>query len=133
MKDRIKLVRESLTDANGKKYSQAKFADALCVSRDSIANIELGRATITDLFISQLCSKFNVNEDWLRTGNGKMFCISREAQIADIASRLYKGDDDDFRVKMVNLILQMNDEEIELFKRLAHRVADMVNEESRPK
>ncbi len=32
-----------------------------------------GHAPITDRTIIAICSKFNVNENWLKTGQGEMF------------------------------------------------------------
>lgn len=43
--------------------------------RSSISEIENGKAPITERTIISICSKFNVNEEWLRTGNGSMFLI----------------------------------------------------------
>lgn len=43
------------------------------LQRSSLSNIELGKAPITDRSIIAICSKYNVNEEWLRTGNGNMF------------------------------------------------------------
>lgn len=35
--------------------------------------MERGNAPITERTIIAICSKFNVNEDWLRYGTGEMF------------------------------------------------------------
>lgn len=35
--------------------------------------MERGNAPITERTIIVICSKFNVNEDWLRYGTGEMF------------------------------------------------------------
>ena len=67
MNARISLVRKHL------KMTQASFGKSLGVSRDVIANLESGRVSPNDTFIQLLCSKYSVNETWLRTGDGEMF------------------------------------------------------------
>lgn len=41
--------------------------------KSSISEIERGNAPITERTIIAICSRFNVNEEWLRNGNGEMF------------------------------------------------------------
>lgn len=67
MNTRISSVRKNL------KMTQASFGKSLGVSRDVIANLESGRVSPNDTFIQLLCSKYSVNETWLRTGDGEMF------------------------------------------------------------
>lgn len=67
MNDRIKELRKSLG------LTQQEFADKLNIKRGAIANYEVGRNIPIDAVISLICKEFNVNEDWLRTGEGEMF------------------------------------------------------------
>lgn len=67
MKDRIKQLRNTLG------LTQEKFAERLGVKRNTIATYEIGRNEPIDAVISLMCREFNVNEDWLRNGNGEMF------------------------------------------------------------
>ncbi|AME03635.1 helix-turn-helix domain-containing protein [Selenomonas sp. oral taxon 136] len=79
--ERIKAVRKSLTP----KMSQTVFAEALGTKRDTIANYEGGRVIPTDTFIQLLCTKFNISEDWLRTGEGEMYKDEGETLFANFA------------------------------------------------
>lgn len=67
MKDRIKQLRTEL------EYTQEEFAKRLGLARNSIANYEIGRREPTNAIITSICREFNVNEEWLRTGEGEMF------------------------------------------------------------
>lgn len=67
LNERIKELRKEL------KLTQREFAERLGVSRDTIANIEGGRIDLKDIFTLSICREFNVNETWLRTGEGEMF------------------------------------------------------------
>lgn len=67
MKDRLKFLRNTLG------LTQEKFADRINIKRNTLANYEIGRNEPIDAVVSLICREFNVNEDWLRNGNGDMF------------------------------------------------------------
>lgn len=67
MKERIKQLRNTLG------LTQEKFAERLGVKRNTIATYEIGRNEPIDAVISLMCREFNVNENWLRNGEGEMF------------------------------------------------------------
>ena len=67
MKDRIKKLRKELD------LTQQEFADRLGTARNNIAGYETGKRSPSDAVISLICTKFNVNESWLRDGTGEMF------------------------------------------------------------
>lgn len=66
MNTRIKELRLAL------KLKQKEFGHIIGL-RSSISEIENGSAPITERTIIAICSKFNVNENWLRNGIGEMF------------------------------------------------------------
>lgn len=84
--DRIKEIRKSL------KLSQEEFGQILGVSRDVIGNIEYDRLKRPDQkepIYKLICEKFNVDETWLRTGEGEMFQeILPEDEIASAVSNV---------------------------------------------
>lgn len=67
--ERIKKVRKD------KDFTQQQFAERLGMKRNSIAQVEGGRAT-SDQTIFAICREFNVNERWLRTGEGGVYVES---------------------------------------------------------
>lgn len=66
MHTRIKMVRKALG------MTQDEFGKVLGLKRNSVAQIEGGRATSSQTVFS-ICREFNVNEEWLKTGHGQMF------------------------------------------------------------
>jgi len=66
--ERIKDLRKNIL-----KLNQEDFSKSIGLSRSNIANIEVGRINLTDRVVSDICKEFNVNEEWLRNGNGEMF------------------------------------------------------------
>lgn len=103
--DRIKKLRGALTP----KMTQTEFADALGVSRPLIASIETGRSEPTEMFIKLVCSTYNVNKDWLMTGEGEMFNeLTRSEQIASFVGGLLSQEDDDFKVRFVDALTKLS-------------------------
>lgn len=62
MNTRIKELRNFLN------LTQFEFSAKIGLKRSSLSDIERGNAPITDRTIIAICSQFNVNEDWLKTG-----------------------------------------------------------------
>lgn len=67
MNERIKKIRNTIG------LSQQKFADRLGIARGNIAAYEVGKNAPSDAVIALICKEFDVNEKWLRLGQGEMF------------------------------------------------------------
>lgn len=83
---RLKQVRQSYG------LTQQQFAESINVSRNYIGLIEIGQREPSDRTISDICREFNVNEKWLRTGEGSMFVpktlYQEMGEIVQAASRV---------------------------------------------
>lgn len=111
MNTRIKAVRDSLRDENGKKMTQSAFANEMHVTRDMVATYEGGRVEPSALFIDTLCNKYGVNETWLRTGEGEMFKPKdRIEEIADITAELMKNES--MKAKFIKAISNLSEEQL---------------------
>lgn len=64
--DRIRSVRKKT------ELTQQEFGKHLGVSRDVISNLEYGRVEPKEPFVTLLCNTFEINKEWLLTGNGEM-------------------------------------------------------------
>lgn len=65
--DRIKKIRESEGE------SQRDFSSSIKISQPALAMFENGQREVKDIHIEQICSKYGINETWLRTGDGSMY------------------------------------------------------------
>jgi len=97
--DRIKKVRSVIG------LSQAKFSERMAVSSSYFANIELGNKPVTERIIRLLTAEFNVNENWLRTGEGEMFTKGVDEQVSRLIS-IFKSLNQQFKNCALN---QMDD------------------------
>mgnify|MGYP003291077871 CR=1 FL=1 len=64
--ERIKETRKA------KGYTQQRFADELGLKQNTIATYEMNKTIPSDRTISDICQKFRIREEWLRTGEGDM-------------------------------------------------------------
>ena len=78
MYERLKKIREY------KKMSQAEFAKLLGIGQSTLAMMETGKREILDRHIKTICSICKVNENWLRTGEGKMINEDRNTLISQL-------------------------------------------------
>lgn len=101
--ERIRDVRKSLKP----KTSQSVFAEMLGTSRDTIANYEGGRVVPTDTFIQLLCTKFNVSNEWLRTGEGDMYVDSETSLVDSLTKQMNMSAE---QRKLMEIFLTMSDE-----------------------
>lgn len=58
--------------------NQTDFGARIGVKQGSVAGYESGARTPVDAVILSICREFDINEEWLRTGNGEMKLISSE-------------------------------------------------------
>ncbi|MEK5231972.1 helix-turn-helix transcriptional regulator [Lysinibacillus sp. FSL K6-0232] len=65
--ERIKELRKILS------LNQEDFGERIGLTKSSVSNIEKGLRNVTEQHIRLLVNAFNVNENWLRTGEGEMF------------------------------------------------------------
>ena len=103
--------------------TQAQFADKINLSRNFVAMIEIGQREPSDRTISDICREFNVNEVWLRTGEGEPFQEeSRQEQIMKFAIQTIKGSDE-FRKQFVSMLAKMDADDWENLAKLFQKLA----------
>lgn len=117
MNERIKKLRKSLG------LTQQEFSDRIKVKRNTVATYEMGRSMPSDAAISLICREFNVNETWLRTGEGDMFKpVNRDQEIADFMADILKGEPD-FRTKLISVMARLSADEWAMLERRARELA----------
>lgn len=113
--ERIKYLRKDIL-----KLTQQEFSDSLKISRSNMGNIEIGRIAVTDRVICDICEKFNINEEWLRTGNGSMYIeLSKEEYIAAFISSILKNKEDSFKKRYVAMLSKLEEDGWEALEKVA--------------
>lgn len=84
--------------------TQIDFAKRLKLSNGHISDMEKGRKNITDPVIRLIALEFNVNEEWLRTGNGNMLNTqSEDEELAYLLGKILASHNDFVKHTMLSL------------------------------
>lgn len=120
MKDRIKEIRTSVNK------SQTEFAKTISVSRSAICKMESGENYPSEQTISLICKEFNVNEEWLRTGEGEMFNeLDMENELMAWAGRVLSEKDDSFKKRFVKMLMSLDEDEWEFLAKKSMMLAGL--------
>ena len=67
MNTRVKEIRKTL------KLSQEAFGAKLGITGAGLSKIDSGHRSLTESMLLYICKEFQINERWLRSGEGEMF------------------------------------------------------------
>jgi transcriptional regulator with XRE-family HTH domain len=113
MKERLKQLRKTLD------LTQQEFADKLKVPRNTIGGYEVGKSNPSDAAVNNICNIFNVNEEWLRTGNGEMFIeLTRDEQIENFVGDVLKSEEDSFKKKFISMLSALDESDWEVLQKM---------------
>ncbi len=118
MNERIKELRKNL------KLTQEEFAKSISLSRSAYSNIEAGFTKLTDRNLSLICKTFNVNEEWLKYGNGDMFLeMTEDEEYAYLIGEL-AAENDEYKKRIIKAMLGIkNKQDWELITTFIERLA----------
>lgn len=120
MKDRIKELRKEL------HLSQEDFAARVGLSRNFISAVEAGQRNISERTIRDISREFKVNDAWLRTGVGEMFCPrTREDEITAFFADLLSPDATDFQRDFVAILATLSPEAWDLMEKKLNELAEL--------
>lgn len=115
--ERIEILRKDLS------MSRRVFGERLGVSESVIVNIEydrLKRPEQKESLYKLICKEFNVNEEWLRTGEGEMFvALNRTQQIAQLTADLFKGEKGSFKERLLLALAKLDESEWKVLEKIA--------------
>ncbi len=104
-------IKELINELN---ISQTEFAASIGMTKSNVSKLVKGSINLTDSNIKLLCIQYDINEQWLRTGEGEMFDTSNENDIDYLVGRY--GDDLPANVKdLIITLLRMSPEKRQAF------------------
>lgn len=126
MNERIRNLRRELD------LTQQEFADRIGIKRNTIAMYETGRNAPIDAVISLICKTFNVNENWLRTGEGDMFIVvDKELELMAWAGEVLREESSSFRHRFVAALSVLDEKDWKEIERVLRKMTEALNEESK--
>lgn len=117
MNERIKKIRKEVG------LTQQEFAEAIKVKRNTVATYEMGRSIPSDAAISLICREFDVNEEWLRTGEGEMFIEkTKDEQIAEMLADIQLAGEESFQHRLAAAFSAFNADDWKEIERLYNKL-----------
>lgn len=115
--ERIKEIRKYLD------LTMEKFGERLGVGKTAISKLENNERNLTDQMAVSICREFDVNETWLRTGEGEMFIQrTRNQQITDFLGDLIKEEDGTFKKRLIEAMSKLDKKDWEDIERLVNKL-----------
>lgn len=102
--ERVKEIRTALS------LTLEKFGENLGVGKTAISKIEKNERSLTDQMAKSICREYNVNENWLRTGEGDMFIkMTRNDEISQFVGQLMATEDDSFKKRLISALAALDE------------------------
>ena len=119
MKDRIISIRKE------SGLTQEEFGKELNLSQNYVWMLESGKRAPSARTIIDLCKKFQISEEWLRTGEGEMKApMTKQAEIAEITAQLFRKEETD--PETYNFLVALNKNLLQLDETQMQAVLDMI-------
>lgn len=115
--ERVKELRKQVN------LTQQAFADRLNLKRNTVGSYEVNVVEPSDRTISDICREFNVNETWLRTGEGEMFNqITQSEKLAAFLADITANEEDSFKRQFLEVLAELEPEDWKFLERMARKL-----------
>lgn len=122
MNERVKELRKALG------LSGEKFGERIGLKRNSLSQIETGRNSLSESNILSICREFNVNEEWLRYGNGEMFIETKsDNELFKWAGKVLGSKDMTFRKSFVNALSKLSEDDWEKVEKFTRSLIETID------
>lgn len=97
--------------------SQTAFGERVGVSRGVVNNLERNLTTPSPLLLQQICKEYNVNREWLETGEGEMFNpVDLDVELAGYFGSVLADEQGSFRKDFLTALSKLPPEGWELLE-----------------
>ena len=102
--ERLQKARKAL------HLTQVEFGESLGITQSAISAVESGKVKLTDRLAQSIQSNYNINVEWLRTGEGEMLVEpSEDEQLAQFVGEVLAGRPDDLRRAFLVAMAQLDE------------------------
>lgn len=122
LSDRIKAIRKEVG------LLQPEFAERIGIKGATITSYETGSRIPSDTVMLAICREFNVNEHWLRTGEGDMMVtVDADQELQDIFAEITVSGDE-LITRIIKSYWRLSDSE----KTAIRKLVDGLSEKNTP-
>lgn len=115
--DRIKMVRELFNK------NQRDFASSIKIGQSTLAMFENGQREPKGIHIEQICLKYGINEEWLRSGIGEMKkSLTKNQEIGAFANEVMELPDEAFKKRFVDALKKLDEKDWENLEIIAKKL-----------
>lgn len=120
MNERIRQIRKALDK------TQQEFADSLDTSRNNVAGWETGTRVPSATALALICTRHNVNKEFLIEGKGEMFLErNMENELMAWAGRVLAEKDDSFKKRFIKMLMSLDEDEWEILAKKSMMLAGL--------
>jgi len=105
---------------------KVRFAERLKIDQSYVTQLTTGKRKPSDRTISDICREFNVQEEWLRNGSGKMFIDFTEDEFSKAAAAL---SNDMFVRSLIVEYWKLDEDNKQLFRNFIHKLSENMKEQ----
>lgn len=105
---------------------KVRFAERLKIDQSYVTQLTTGKRNPSDRTISDICREFNVREEWLRNGNGKMFIDFTDDEFSKAAATL---SNDAFVRSLIVEYWKLDEDNKQLFRNFIHKLSENMKEQ----
>lgn len=117
LNERIKKLRKALD------LTQQEFANRIGTTANVLTNYETGRRNPSNSVINNICKEFNVNETWLRTGEGEMLIqLSKDEEIAAFVGQALSTESDTFKKRFIVMLSKLDESDWEVLEKMTAKM-----------
>lgn len=114
--------------------TKTAFAERLNVSQSFVSRLAVGASVPSDRTIADICREFNVNEHWLRTGEGEMFStLSREEEITKFAMEIIRDPDSEFQRQLLTTMARLEPAQWKLMEQMLDQLLQQRQQSTPPR
>lgn len=126
MNERLRIIRKDLG------LTLDKFGEKIGIQKATLSKIENGTVALTDRNIQSICREFNVNEEWLRTGEGPMYIdMDKEDELMRWVGEVLAHKDDDYQKRVVKMLMGLNPEQWKLLEEMSVKLYELQKEQDK--
>lgn len=119
MNERIRQLRKLLG------LTLEEFGAKVGVTKQTVSRIENGVNAVTDQMFKSICREWNVNEEWLRTGEGEMFVeMDKEDLLMQWSGKMLGDETDSFKRNFVKVLMSLTESEWKFLEDKARELLD---------